>query len=153
MAEQTKETIGSGNGLRARPPRGTILVVDDDLEVRDAVASVLADEGYAVAGAGDGIEALEWLARGDRPRLILLDWKMPRCDGLHFRQRQLADPAISSIPVVVLTAYRRGDRVSSRDDAALARLALSHTLRKPVGLDLLLDVVARAIDPNGPLAP
>jgi CheY-like chemotaxis protein len=56
----------------------SILVVDDDPDVRDAVASVLVDEGYGVTGVGSGREALQHLQDHMRPSLILLDMMMPR---------------------------------------------------------------------------
>jgi two-component system, chemotaxis family, chemotaxis protein CheY len=115
-------------------PRGTILVVDDNFEVREALSDVLVDEGYAAVGMGDGEAALDWLRGGGRPRLILLDWMMPRCDGAQFRERQLADPALAAIPVVLLTA-------DGHADDKMASLSAQRVLKKPVALDDLLEVI------------
>src|SRR2546425_9329784 len=69
-----------------------ILVVEDDPDARDEMARVLRSEGYDVAAAGDGEEALAELRRA-APALILLDLMMPVMDGFEFRVRQMQDRA------------------------------------------------------------
>ena len=65
----------------------TLLVVDDDMDIRDALQDALELEGYAVQLAADGLEALERLRSSEpRPQLILLDLMMPRMDGVAFRE-------------------------------------------------------------------
>jgi CheY-like chemotaxis protein len=81
-----------------------ILIVEDDAATRDALALILGIEGYCVATAGDGREALDFLRRHSPPCLILLDLMMPVLDGWTFRREQLADPALARIPVVILSA-------------------------------------------------
>ena len=82
-----------------------VLVIDDDEMVRDTLADFLVDEGYRVLVAGGGDEALRLLASSaPRPSLIILDLKMPNLDGWGFRARQAQDPALASIPVIVVTA-------------------------------------------------
>lgn len=116
--------------------RGMILVVDDEASVRDALVETLEDEGYEVAAARDGAEALAWLRANPPPCLILLDLWMPRMTGEAFRAAQLADPAIASIPVVVISAVK--------DGAARARAMQTQAyLQKPVSLDGLLTMVER----------
>ena len=113
-----------------------VLIVDDDADLRDTLTDVLEDEGYRVHTAGDGIEALEYLRASDRPCVILLDWMMPRCDGLEFRKRQRQNADIADIPVVLLTAdMRLGEKG--------ADIAAQESLQKPVQLTDLLDVVGR----------
>ena len=113
-----------------------VLVVDDDPDLREAIVDVLADEGYEVDCAADGLEGLERLHSGERPCLILLDWMMPRCDGLQFRIAQCADPSIADIPVVLLSAdMHLHDKLGALDAADY--------LRKPVDLSRLLAVVRR----------
>ncbi len=80
-----------------------VLVVDDESDIRQAVAEVLADEGYQVVAACDGVEALA-KARAYHPEVVLLDLMMPRMDGWEFRRAQKHDPEVSRIPVVVLSA-------------------------------------------------
>lgn len=112
-----------------------VLVVDDDLDIREALQDVLGDSGYVVLTARDGIDALEQLRAGASPDVILLDWMMPRCDGLQFRTHQLADATIAAIPVILLTAHANVDSVR-------AQLAAAAYLAKPVTLDRLLSVLA-----------
>jgi CheY-like chemotaxis protein len=114
----------------------TILVIDDDFDVRDSLTDILHDEGFAVAMAADGFEALEYLRGHPPPVLILLDWMMPRCDGAKFRQAQQADPALTRIPVVLLTADTR-----AQDKAAAA--GVNGFLAKPVKLQRLLEVLSQ----------
>jgi len=114
-----------------------ILVVDDDADIRESVVDALSDEGYRVAGASDGGEALRLLrVEKLRPALILLDVMMPGMDGAAFRDAQLKDPELAGIPVVVFTAN------GSASDTAL-RLQADGYLKKPAPLDDLLTVVDR----------
>jgi CheY-like chemotaxis protein len=115
----------------------TLLIVDDDDDVRGTLAELLGDEGYPVLEARNGAEALARLrAPGPAPALILLDMMMPVMDGRTFRLAQLADPALAGIPVVILSA-----------DMAMhvkaADLLASAILRKPIGLAQLLAVAAQ----------
>ena len=89
------------------------------LDVREAFADLLEFAGWTVAHAGDGLEALEWLAAHAPPDVILLDLKMPRCDGYEFRARQLADPRWR-LPTVVFTADANVDGSVCRRSAARA---------------------------------
>ncbi|MEU9047057.1 MULTISPECIES: response regulator transcription factor [unclassified Kitasatospora] len=111
-------------------PAARLLVVDDEPALRDALESSLAFEGYEVATATDGYEALESVER-DRPDLVLLDIMMPRMDGLTAvrRMRSRGD----TVPVLMLTARDAvGDRVTGLDVGADDYLA------KPFELDELL---------------
>ncbi len=113
------------------------MVVEDDYAIRETLRELLEDEGYGVVWACNGQEALARLRAGAAaPRLILLDLMMPVMDGWEFRRAQQHDPALSRIPVVVISA-----------DAALdqeaARLAVEGCLAKPFELQALLDTVHR----------
>ena len=83
-----------------------VMVVDDDDAIREALEDVLGDEGYDVIGASDGQQALELLHGERRPSAILVDLWMPVIDGWKFLDNVLADPRLSRIPLVVLTAAR-----------------------------------------------
>ncbi len=82
----------------------TILVVDDDEDVRESVSLILQDEGYRVATANDGAQALAWLEREPDPCLILLDLVMPHMDGAVLLEKLRADPRLSKVPVAFLSA-------------------------------------------------
>jgi CheY-like chemotaxis protein len=116
---------------------GTILVVEDDADIRGALCAILQEEGYAVVGARDGSEALMRLRSGEPPSLILLDLMMPVMNGSEFRSAQLRDPRLAAIPVVLLTADSRFDEVGRA-------LGTEAALSKPFELDALLLAVERA---------
>lgn len=70
----------------------TILLVEDDTAIREALAGLLTDEGYRVIRCADGFEALQVLSRATRPMLILLDLQMPRLSGYDVLQWLIARP-------------------------------------------------------------
>ena len=116
-----------------RPSSGKcILLVEDDELLRGAMQMVLEWEGYQVACAGDGLEALARLREGCRPALILLDVLLPVLDGVRFRQWQRRDPGLAKIPVVVVSAL----------DAIDCPEAAAH-VRKPFAPQELLEAVRR----------
>lgn len=122
-----------------------VMAVDDDPDILLAFKDVLEMEGYPVMLARGGREALDLLRRGARPAVILLDLMMPDINGWDFRERQVADALLASLPVVVVS----GQGVSERD---VARLGVDGYLRKPVDLEVLLATVARYLRPS-PLQP
>jgi CheY-like chemotaxis protein len=114
----------------------SILVVDDDPDVRASLTEVLSDEGYRVTGVSNGREALEVLRKATRPSLILLDMMMPDMDGWRFRVEQQKRPELASIPVVLLSGH------GNVRDAALA-LGAADYLRKPLSIENLLEIAER----------
>jgi CheY-like chemotaxis protein len=108
-----------------------VLVVDDDTDVRTAIAEALASVGHRVTEAVDGLEGLQ-VARQEPPDLILLDLMMPRMNGWQFRAAQQADPLLSRIPVVVVSG--------NLPEQVHAVGAVAH-LHKPFSLSELLDAV------------
>jgi CheY-like chemotaxis protein len=114
--------------LPAAPQR--ILIVDGDFQTRAALALALQAAGYTTRVAANGLDALRVL-RAWRPDLILLDLLMPGMDGWTFRTRQLLDPRLAGIPVVVLSDS--GD--SARSEAT--RLGVAHCFAKPSGTEIL----------------
>jgi CheY-like chemotaxis protein len=111
-----------------------VMVVDDDDDIRETLAGLLEDEGYAVAAFPSGRDALNALRSGVGPQVILLDLMMPVMDGTEFRREQLADPALAAIPVILITAAGL-ERV--------ARAEFSEVLRKPLKIDHVLDLIAQ----------
>jgi CheY-like chemotaxis protein len=114
----------------------TILVVDDDEDIRETLAIVLEATGHTVAGARDGAEALHWLSTHDRPSLILLDLMLPVMDAEEFVERVRADDALAEIPIVVMSGDAQGKEKAQR-------LAARAYLVKPVELEELEAVVDR----------
>jgi len=117
-------------------PLRRILVVEDDLDLSDAVREILQDEGYEVALAANGALAMDALRRGPRPDLILLDLMMPESNGFLFRAQQRSDAALASIPVIVMTA-------SSTSSERVTALGVAEVVRKPFEVDDLVAAIAR----------
>jgi CheY-like chemotaxis protein len=113
----------------------TILLVDDDSEVRTALRDFLTAERCVVHTARDGRQALQVLQRIDLPGLIILDYMMPGMNGGQFLAARARDPRLRAIPVVVLSAWTR--------EWAKEPLDIVEVLAKPVDLARLLDVVDR----------
>jgi CheY-like chemotaxis protein len=83
---------------------GRILVVDDTLDLREAIGDLLRDEGFAVSLAANGREALALLATEPPPDVALVDLLMPEMDGASFVERLRADPAFARVKIMVVTA-------------------------------------------------
>ena len=123
----------------------TILLVEDDYDLRHGMAEVLTDAGHEVRAAANGAEALDLLTEGGPPRLILLDLMMPVMDGWQFRLKQLEDPALAGIPLVVVTAIPEvADDMGCLEGAQL--------LAKPFDADGLLAAVERGARELAPAA-
>jgi CheY-like chemotaxis protein len=124
-------TDNSGTATTMTDAERGILIVEDDVDVREALAVFLAGEGYKVVEAGHGAEALDQLRSAVPFCLILLDLFMPVMDGWTFRAEQLRDAALATIPVIVISAdasaVRRG-----RELGAVASMV------KPIDFDALL---------------
>jgi two-component system, OmpR family, alkaline phosphatase synthesis response regulator PhoP len=88
----------------------SILVVDDDPKIVRVVEINLTQAGYQVRTAADGEQALAAVTQ-ERPDLVLLDVMMPRLDGFETLKRLKADPALTDIPVVMLTARAQDEDV------------------------------------------
>jgi CheY-like chemotaxis protein len=123
--------------------RGAILVVEDRDDVRQGLAQLLELHGFLVADARSGEQALQQLeADPDGVALVLLDLVLPGpLSGQDVRARQLAHPALSSIPTIVLTASDtpQPERLPLRPDA---------WLDKPFRFDDLLTLVRRYVVPE-----
>jgi CheY-like chemotaxis protein len=122
-------------------PNGNVLIVEDDANTREMVASLLLTEGYHAVVAEDGLEGLHVLRTVKRrapeaPCLVLLDLAMPRLSGNEFRRAQLGDPDVAKIPVAVMSGLADAEE-HARTLGAVA------TLTKPLDLNAVLDVVRR----------
>ena len=114
-----------------------VMLVDDDEDIRTVLSEALQDAGYDVTCAASGREALTQLRGGYRPGLILLDLMMPVMDGWQFRNEQLGQAEIASIPVVVISAVNPGKQLPEG----------TTLLRKPFDLDVMLaEVEERLLD-------
>jgi DNA-binding response OmpR family regulator len=115
----------------------SILVVDDDPEIRELAALVLAEGGYQVSTAGSGIQALE-AAGAMRPDLLLLDVNMPEMDGWEVLRLLKSSETLRELPVVMFTIKMElRDKVHALQDGALDYIT------KPFASDELLGRVER----------
>ncbi len=115
----------------------SILVVDDDLDILDALSAVIYEEGFSVRVAQNGKEALG-LVETAPPALILLDLMMPVMDGREFGTRIRSCPDWANIPIIVLSAER--DAWTTAQD-----LRATACLGKPFDLTALLGLMHRAV--------
>jgi CheY-like chemotaxis protein len=118
---------------------GNVLIVEDDPETREMLATLLTTEGFYAVAAEDGLEALHLLRTvrhraPQAPCLVLLDLTMPRLGGPEFRRAQLNDPILAGIPIAVMS----GATDATERGATLGAVA---TLTKPIDLDVLIEVV------------
>jgi two-component system chemotaxis response regulator CheY len=115
----------------------TVLLIEDDGDIREIVAQVLADEGYETIAVPNGVEGLKRLrASAQRPFLIMLDLMLPIMDAWQFRAEQTSDARLAEIPIVIFSA---NPKIAQHADA----LGASGVVRKPPDLDDLLRVVSR----------
>src|SRR5690242_14464448 len=112
----------------------TVLVVEDDRALRETVSEILEDEGFDPVCAENGREALQLLRDGrPAPDVIILDLMMPVMSGWQFREQQLKDAALSSIPVIV---------VSAMDDLGIDAAA---SVAKPFKVEHLLATIESVV--------
>jgi CheY-like chemotaxis protein len=112
----------------------SVMVVDDDPDIREVLSDCLEMEGYDVVEASNGAEALSSLRRGVRPDLIVLDLMMPVMDGWKLGEELKHDPALSSVPVLLTSA------VNDLEKAA-ASIGARACLAKPFALTSFLAAV------------
>lgn len=117
----------------------TILIVDDMLTLRQSARIILERQGYVVAEAGDGREALQRISES-RPDLVLLDLMMPTMSGLEVLEHIAADEALQGLPIIVLTAV--ADRRQMR---RFMDMGVADYLLKPFTPNALLNRVQRAL--------
>lgn len=132
---------GSGNARsegndRVEPRSLLILVVENDDALRDALCDVLSGDGHRAIGATNGLHALAELQTLERPDLIILDLMMPVMNGWDFHAHLKANPALRTVPVLLLSAYvQRGTHTGPQD--------VEGALQKPVSMEDLLGWVRR----------
>src|SRR5690242_3564989 len=139
MADTQRKQRSSGSDV-GEETRTRVLVGDDDPGVRDVLERLLSDEGFAVDQASTGQEALDALTRPEpeRPRVALLDIKMPELDGLEILQRMLEQGV--DVPVILITGMNAGSITIKA-----MQMGAADYLQKPLDLDEVLIAVKKAI--------
>ena len=123
--------------MAATEPR-TVLLVEDDLDIRDVLQDVLEAEGYDVIPAANGKQALDFLTLNDPPGadLVILDLMMPMVSGWEVLDRMARDHRLAEIPVIVVSAVAR------------EKPPRAYTfLRKPFTLEMLSRAVRHCLTP------
>ncbi|MBW3589061.1 MAG: response regulator [Actinobacteria bacterium] len=119
-----------------------VLVVDDDQSIQRVLVQTLELEGYEVATASDGVEALETLA-GQLPDVVILDVMMPKLDGLDVLKRMRADERTQTVPVILLTA-----RSSQEDIWEGWQSGVDYYMTKPFDVEELLRFLSHVLNPQ-----
>jgi chemosensory pili system protein ChpA (sensor histidine kinase/response regulator) len=112
-----------------------VLVVDDSITVRRVTQRLLKREGFRVALANDGLQALEKLQE-EKPTLVLSDIEMPRMDGFDLVRNIRADAALADLPVIMITS-----RIAQKHRDHAKALGVNHYLGKPYSEDELLGLI------------
>jgi DNA-binding NtrC family response regulator len=120
---------------------GTVIVADDERNLRDSLTELLSAEGYRVLQAGDGHEALSLLStEPESMDAILLDLKMPVCGGLETLEAMTGDARLREIPVIIITAFG-----GSEQTIAAMKAGAYDYITKPFDPEEVLRTTARAI--------
>ena len=127
---------GDTAGAAALPVEAPlVLVVDDSITVRRVTQRLLQREGYRVALAVDGLQALERLQQ-ERPAVVLSDIEMPRMDGFDLVRNIRADASLADLPVIMITS-----RIAAKHRELAMQLGVDHYLGKPYSEDELVRLV------------
>jgi chemosensory pili system protein ChpA (sensor histidine kinase/response regulator) len=121
--------------LPVAPQIPLILVVDDSITVRRVTQRLLQREGYRVALAADGLQALERLAE-EKPTVVLSDIEMPRMDGFDLARNIRGDARLKDLPIIMITS-----RIAEKHREHAKELGVDHYLGKPYSEEELLSLV------------
>jgi CheY-like chemotaxis protein len=125
-----------------------VLVVDDEPDVRNFLATCIEDAGFRVDTACDGAQALEKL-QADPPDLMTLDMVMPRVSGINLMRQIRSMEQFSRLPVIVITAHAH-DELGSEDirgfSAFTSGLRPRYTMEKPVTPQKLVNAISEILD-------
>ncbi|MGF6527195.1 chemotaxis protein histidine kinase CheA/CheY-like chemotaxis protein [Variovorax sp. PvP013] len=137
---QSGDAAAHGIGLDpSQPTTPLVLVVDDSLTVRRVTQRLLQREGFRVALAADGLQALELLRR-ERPAVVLSDIEMPRMDGFDLARHIRAEAALAGLPIIMITS-----RIAPKHREHAQRLGVNHYIGKPYAEDELLLLVRSCV--------
>jgi chemosensory pili system protein ChpA (sensor histidine kinase/response regulator) len=129
--------VEPAHAVQQEPGAALVMVVDDSLTVRKITGRMLAREGYEVATAKDGVDALQQL-QDLKPQCILLDVEMPRMDGFEFARHMRADEATRSIPIIMITS-----RTADKHRNHALELGVNEYMGKPYQEEQLLALIKR----------
>ncbi len=123
-----------------------LVIAEDEQDLREMLAELLALEGYEVATAANGLEAIERIAV-QRPDLVISDVRMPVCDGLELVRRiSLMHPPL---PVLLFSGYAGSDALG----ALLQDPGRVRFLPKPIGIEVLQGAIRKFLDERASMEP
>jgi chemosensory pili system protein ChpA (sensor histidine kinase/response regulator) len=134
MLEQSGKPMAPA-AMPAAPAVPLVLVVDDSITVRRVTQRLLTREGYRVALAADGLQALERLAE-ELPSVVLSDIEMPRMDGFDLARNIRGDARLAHLPIVMITS-----RIAEKHREHAKELGVNHYLGKPYSEEELMSLV------------
>lgn len=111
-----------------------VLLVEDELDIREDLAYLIENHGHRVETAANGREALQKLHALEPPCMIVLDLMMPLMDGWTFRAELLKDPALATVPVVLISGVTNLQKEAASLDAV-------GFVPKPIDLDKLYALI------------
>jgi two-component system, OmpR family, response regulator CpxR len=134
-----------GDGTRGQRGR-TVLLVEDDPEVRDTLEDELESGGYDVVPAANGKQALDYLKlnRPEKADVVILDLMMPMVSGWQVLDQMQADPQLSQIPVIVLSAMTL-ERPDGRGGVKRGPVNVRRFIPKPFSLKTIFEALAGCI--------
>lgn len=111
----------------------SVLVVEDDDDIRNAIVDLLESEGYKAESAVNGKDALEKLGNINKPCLVLLDMMMPIMNGRQFLDEVMKDSKLAPLPILIVSAV--ADKTNTEGSVGF--------LKKPIDIDVVLDLVSQ----------
>ena len=117
----------------------TVMIVEDNLIEREGLAAVLRQEGYGIVLAANGKEALERLHAGDSADVILLDMVMAKTDGWEFLKLLPKNPALPTIPIIIVTGLATANLEWARS------LGAAGLIHKPIDVKHLQSELVRVL--------
>ena len=142
LAEESAVGVGASTAQASNSPMmeavdqlPLVLVVDDSITVRRVTQRLLKREGYRVALANDGLQALERLQE-EVPAVVLSDIEMPRMDGFDLARNIRGDDKLKHLPIIMITS-----RIAEKHREHARKLGVDHYLGKPYNEDELLGLV------------
>ncbi|MBG6074846.1 chemosensory pili system protein ChpA (sensor histidine kinase/response regulator) [Polaromonas sp. CG_9.11] len=146
LEQSANRLTGNIAPVLAAPRTPLILVVDDSITVRRVTQRLLLRDGYRVAMAADGLQALERLQE-EIPAVVLSDIEMPRMDGFDLARNIRADERMKDLPIIMITS-----RIAGKHNEYAMELGVNHYLGKPYSEDELLRLIRQYCSVQTPVS-
>lgn len=146
-SDKTVTETRTDEAQKTTPTKPTALLVEDQANEREMLAGLLRMHGYQVDTAADGLEAIDYLGDHDKPEVILIDMRMPRCDGPTTIRKIRENPAFDGVKVFAISG-------SSPQESGIdcQQSGVSQWFTKPLNPKILIDAMAYVPTPENPTA-